>query len=209
MKLPKMVFAMRRVTLVAVLFISILVVDGVAQSNESDAALATAVVDQLLAAIVETAEVEVPARYEVLAPVVQATHDLGYIARITVRRQFQEFTEAERDAFLAAFTSLSVANYAGRFIGLSAEKISRGEASVSRPGQMLVPTTIVRGDGMTVAINYVMRFDLGSWKIVNVVADGVSDIALKRAEFAGILNDGTVKQLIEEIERQTQDLMDY
>jgi hypothetical protein len=38
------------------------------------------------------------------------------------------------------------------------------------------------------------------------LADGVSDLALKRAEYSRILADGTIDDLIEHLERQIADL---
>ena len=54
---------------------------------------------------------DVAARVAMLAPLVTASHDLGYIARFTLRRQWPELTEQQRGAFIEAFTDLSVYDY--------------------------------------------------------------------------------------------------
>jgi phospholipid transport system substrate-binding protein len=41
------------------------------------------------------------------------------------------------------------------------------------------------------------------WRIINIVADGVSDLALKRAEYQRVLASGTLDTLIAELEAQT------
>ena len=44
------------------------------------------------------------------------------------------------------------------------------------------------------------------WRIINIVADGVSDLALKRAEYQRVLAHGTLDSLIKELETQTERL---
>ena len=44
------------------------------------------------------------------------------------------------------------------------------------------------------------------WRIINIVADGVSDLALKRAEYQRILSTGSIDTLITELEAQTERL---
>jgi phospholipid transport system substrate-binding protein len=46
----------------------------------------------------------------------------------------------------------------------------------------------------------------GSWRIANVIADGVSDLALKRAEYQTMLNESDVDGLVSELEAQTRAL---
>ena len=46
----------------------------------------------------------------------------------------------------------------------------------------------------------------GPWKVINVVANGVSDLALKRAEYQRILRDGDFAELLEHIGEQSQRL---
>jgi phospholipid transport system substrate-binding protein len=43
----------------------------------------------------------------------------------------------------------------------------------------------------------------GAWRIINIIADGVSDLALKRAEYQRILASGSIEDLIKELEAQT------
>ena len=44
------------------------------------------------------------------------------------------------------------------------------------------------------------------WKIVNILADQVSDLALKRAEYSRVLGSGTIDDLIGELESQADEL---
>jgi phospholipid transport system substrate-binding protein len=51
-----------------------------------------------------------------------------------------------------------------------------------------------------------LQQDGDDWRIINIVADGVSDLALKRAEYQRLFASGGIEGLIAEIERQTDRL---
>jgi phospholipid transport system substrate-binding protein len=51
-----------------------------------------------------------------------------------------------------------------------------------------------------------MQQDGASWKIINIVADGVSDLALKRAEYQRLFASGGIQGLIAELEEQAERL---
>ena len=44
------------------------------------------------------------------------------------------------------------------------------------------------------------------WRIINIVADGVSDLALKRAEYQRVFASGGIDGLVAELEQQTRAL---
>lgn len=179
-------------------------------TNATDSG-AVAVVERLHAGIVAAAadsDSTVEQRYAALEPLIESTHDLESIARLTVRRQWPDFTDDERRSFLAAFERLSVMTYASRFAGVgedSFEIVGSGDAG---RGRIEVNARIARADGDPVPIDYVLEESAAGWRIVNIFADGVSDLALKRAEYQRILSEGTIEDLIARITAQADDLVD-
>ena len=55
-------------------------------------------------------------------------------------------------------------------------------------------------------LDYTLHDRRGAWQIVNILADGVSDLALKRAEYRRFLTDGTIDDLIAQLVEQTDNL---
>ena len=146
-------------------------------------------------------------RYKALEPLIVATHDLQYIAEFALRRQWPQIAEAERARFIAAFQRLSVMTYAARFVNVGPNTfrpIALGAAPEA--GRAQVTTAIARAGQPDVSFEYLLQQGGGGWRIVNVVADGVSDLALKRAEYQRILASGTLDTLIKELEAQTERL---
>jgi phospholipid transport system substrate-binding protein len=66
-----------------------------------------------------------------------------------------------------------------------------------------VSTAVARTGGADVSLEYLLQQGATGWRIINVVADGVSDLALKRAEYQRVLTTGSLETLIAELEAQT------
>ena len=69
---------------------------------------------------------------------------------------------------------------------------------VDRPnGDKIVKTQIVKSDGGTVPLNYLMRKSGNDWKVVDVYLNGtISELANRRAEFGAILKSGGPDALV-------------
>jgi phospholipid transport system substrate-binding protein len=141
-------------------------------------------------------------RLEDLQRLISATHDLRYIAEFTVRRHWDRFGDPERQAFIQRFERLSIMTYASRFNAVEEDTFRIGESQLLASGRAQVTTALRRGDGSDVALEYTLHADADGWRIINVIADGVSDLALKRAEYQRILSDGSVADLIAELDGQ-------
>jgi phospholipid transport system substrate-binding protein len=124
---------------------------------------------------------------------------------VTIRRQWDTLTADEQQRFLAAFERLSVMTYANRFANVSADAFELLDSEDAGSGRVLVHSTIVRESG-DISLDYLLHNSDGSWRIINILADQVSDLALKRAEYQRILSAGSIEDLIGEIEAQTKRL---
>jgi phospholipid transport system substrate-binding protein len=147
-------------------------------------------------------------RYRSLEPIVSATHDLPYIAELSIRRQWGDLTDDERRRFVAAFERLSVTTYASRFRNLRRGMFAIDASEPAGGERAHVTATLTTADGDTIPFQYVLHDTGEGWKIVNILADNVSDLALKRAEYRRLLQDGSIDDLIADLERQTVDAVE-
>jgi phospholipid transport system substrate-binding protein len=124
-----------------------------------------------------------------------------------LRRQWPTLSEADRGRFVAAFEKLSVMTYAARFVSVGPNTFRPIVlAAAEQGGRANVATAVARADGANVSLEYLLQQKPAGWQIVNIVADGVSDLALKRAEYQRILTSGSIDTLIAELEAQTERL---
>lgn len=142
-------------------------------------------------------------RYQRLASEVRATHDLHSIARIVIGRYWRRFSREQKTQFVDTFGELSIATYAHKFDGYNGEVFEViSEENIER-GDKIVRTVLKKTDGEEVKFDYHLRQRENKWKILNIIADGVSDLALKRSEYTGVLKregfDALMRKLQEKI----------
>ena len=161
----------------------------------------------MIAVAREQSNASLEERYRALEPLIVATHDLPYIAEFALRRQWGSLAEADRQRFVAAFQRLSVMTYAARFRSRRARHVPAVEAGApTRAGACRSRRPIKREGQADVSLEYLLQQDAQGWRIINIVADGVSDLALKRAEYQRVFASGGIDGLIAELEQQTERL---
>ena len=156
-----------------------------------------------LIAAAQSSPGSVDARYRALESLIEQTHDLAYIAEFALRKQWPALSDADKKRFIAAFEKLSVMTYASRFKNVSANTFKSGGPATIESGRAHVLTSIARQGQPDVSLDYMLEQKNGAWRIINIIADGVSDLALKRAEYQRILASGSLDDLIKELEAQT------
>ena len=106
---------------------------------------------------------------------------------------------------MAALVSATVfGTTAGTVAADAFRALEAGEPDAS--GRVQVATAIKRDGQADVSLEYLLQQDQQSWRIINIIADGVSDLALKRAEYQRVFASGGIDGLIAELEQQTQRL---
>jgi phospholipid transport system substrate-binding protein len=156
-----------------------------------------------LIAAAQSSPASVEERYRKLEPLIEKTHDLRYIAEFALRKQWPMLSDKDRQRFVAAFEKLSVMTYATRFKNVLANTFKSAGPAKVESGRAHVLTAIARKDQPDVSLDYMLEQKDGAWRIINIIADGVSDLALKRAEYQRILGSGSIDDLIKELEAQT------
>ncbi len=145
-------------------------------------------------------------RYDLLSPVLAQSFDFPAIARIVTARHWKRFSEAEQARFLETFAELSAATYAVNFARFSGERFATLGTAESKAGTV-VRTELVKSDGDKVPLTYLLHKSAdGSWRVVNVIAQGVSDLALKRAEYAAVINAEGLDSLIKRLDAKIAEM---
>ena len=143
-----------------------------------------------------------------VAPVVANSFDFGAIARFAMGRNLKLLGAADRARFERLLEDLSAATYADQFSGDGAQAqfvfVSQQPA---RGARTMLRTRLERPGEVPVAFDYVLQETAQGPRIVNVIADGVSDLSLKRAQYAAVIRTEGVESLLESIERQLLQLM--
>jgi phospholipid transport system substrate-binding protein len=138
-------------------------------------------------------------RYERLRPLLGEILALDRMGRYVFGRDWQSFSDAQRERFTEAFGDLSAATYAGQFTDYNGERFDPVEVNRQGEDRAVVRRRLTTGSGKRVAFDYLMTLDDDRWRIVTIITDGVSDLALKRSQYRRILDERNFDAVIERI----------
>ena len=140
-------------------------------------------------------------RIAALHPTVGELFDIETVSRITLGRTWRELDEARKGEFRALLLALIVATYADRFDSYDRQRFERLDSLAARRG-WVVKTQLVRSNGERVNLDYYFNAD----SVFNVVADGVSDLSLRRADYNSIIKQEGYDALIRHIRQNIDEL---
>ena len=131
-------------------------------------------------------------------PVIPRYFDVAFMAEKSVGPYWKRATEAERERYLDAFLRFMVANYAGQFDGWDGQTF---ETLGEEPARMDTRDRAHAGCSIrrtrTSSSTTACTRPPEGWKIIDVYLDGtVSELALRRSEFSGIVKRENFDALI-------------
>src|SRR6516162_3593863 len=141
-------------------------------------------------------------RYARLAPVVDRVFDLPFMTRLAIGPTWATLPPAQQQQLIDAFRHYIAATYADRFDSYSGQQL---QVTGERPynADIVVQTKIVKSDGDTTTLDYLMHQNQGSWQISDVFLDGtISQLAIQRSEFHSILRREGVDGLVMALNRK-------
>jgi phospholipid transport system substrate-binding protein len=158
-------------------------------------------IDALHAALLDVMKNAVELGYDgraaKLAPVIPRHFDVAFMAEKSVGPYWKRATEPERQRYLEAFLRFMVANYAGQFDGWTGQSFETLGEEPARMDTRIVRTRLIDPTDENVELNYRMHRTDEGWKIIDIYLDGtVSELALRRSEFSGIVKRENFDALI-------------
>ena len=163
--------------------------------------------DALLKSMRAGSKESMPERYRALEPVIEQVFALPTVTRLAVGPDWASFSADDQKAVIAAFTRFTVANYAHNFRDYDGQKFEIDDNVVTRGTDKIVRSRIIPAHDVPVSLLYRMHEEDGAWKIIDVYSNGVSELALRRADFAAALGAGGAPVLIAHLNKASDGLM--
>jgi phospholipid transport system substrate-binding protein len=146
-------------------------------------------------------------RYQKLEPHITGVFHLPVMIQIASGSHWRQASEEQRQALIAAFTRFSVATYANNFDNYGGERFETIGERTGPQETTLVDTKIVKKDGSSVDITYVLKQAQNQWRVLDVVVDkGISELALRRSEYSRVLRDAGADGLVATLNRKADEL---
>jgi phospholipid transport system substrate-binding protein len=161
---------------------------------------------QLMPTIQQAGRLSVRERDKRFTPVITAIFDIATMARLAVGPAWKGFSAEQQAAVRDAFARFIVADYASQIKDYSGESFVVDPQTVpeTRGGGEVVKTKLLQPGGRTVNINYLVRGE----RVIDIYLNGtISDLAMRRDEFASIIASGGADALIRRLRERTDSLL--
>ncbi len=172
------------------------------------AAAQIAELDQaLLESMKSGATVAAVERYRKLTPIIENVFDLRAMTAFAVGSAWAGFSAEQQQATVVAFERLTIASYAKNFRSFDGERFELDPEVVSRGSDKIVQTQLVPPQKAPVNLLYRMRGAAGSWKVIDVYYGAVSQLSIRRSDFAAPIAAGGAAGLIAHLNLLSEDLL--
>ena len=128
--------------------------------------------------------------------IVYESIDFDTLSKLVLARNWSRLTPEQQVQFTEEFKKHLSLTYARNIEGYKNEKVQVvGDREEAR-GDWTVKTRIVRQSAEPIEVDYRMRQTAGTWKIIDVIIEGVSLVSNFRSQFQGIVaNEGPARLL--------------
>lgn len=127
--------------------------------------------------------------------------DFQWVGRFVMGRFWKQATEEQKNQYLAQYQKFLLLNYTSRFASHTSGIFKVTSSRDDGDGEFTVSTQMQAGDsnGDPVLVDYRIRQMAGSYKIFDVIVEGVSLLTTQRSEFASVITDKGIDYLIKQL----------
>ena len=136
-------------------------------------------------------------RYALLDPVMTQAFSFAYMARKSCGSYWKGLDSSQQTQLLDKYITWSVGTYAERFKKHSGQRFEIVSSEPIRGKYIKVISHIVKPDKKIRKFSYILMEDKGSWRIVDIQVEGVSQLSLTRSQFKSVLKDQGFEGLLE------------
>jgi len=171
-----------------------------AAAQEPPDALVKRVTDELVAMIKADKDLQAGNQrkvVEVAEAKVLPHFDFARMTRLAVGRNWQQASDAQKEALVKEFRTLLVRTYSSSLSAYRNQTIEVKPLKLA-PGdkEATVRTAVIQQGGTPIPIDYSMEKEAAGWKVYDVVIDGVSLVTTYRGSFNDQIQKGGIDGLV-------------
>ena len=138
-----------------------------------------------------------------LEPQIEAVFDFTELSKRTLGRSWKKMSPGQQTEFVELFKKLLQGVYADLLISYTDEKIIFGKERMLKKGQAEVESYLQTKDGRKIPLFYRLTDKSGSWKVYDVIIEGVSMVKNYRSQFREIMKGGSPEKLLEILRKKS------
>jgi len=128
---------------------------------------------------------------------IESVFDFEELSKRTLGREWKNFNAEQQTEFVKLFKELLQGVYADRLLAYSDQKVIYDKELMLKEGRAEVQSYLQTSDGNKIPLFYRMTNTSGSWKVYDIVIEGVSMVKNYRTQFKEILSNGSPDKLLE------------
>ena len=156
-------------------------------------------VNKLIATLGDTA-FKAKAKDEQIAQIgeeIESIFDFKELSRRTLGREWKKMKPEQQKEFVQLFRQLLQGVYADRLLAYSDQKIIFAKETMLKKGRAEVQSFLQTSDGKKIPLFYRLTDKSGSWKVYDVIIEGVSMVKNYRTQFRKILAKDSHEKLLD------------
>ena len=138
-----------------------------------------------------------------LSDLISTVFDFEELSKRTLGREWKKMNPAQQEEFVKLFKGLLQGVYADRLLAYSDQKIIFDKETMLKEGQAEVQSFLQTADGKKIPMFYRLTDKNGSWKVYDVIIEGVSMVKNYRTQFREILAKDSPDKLLEILREKT------
>ena len=128
---------------------------------------------------------------------IEKVFDFTELSKRTLGRDWKKMSAEQQQEFVKLFKELLQGVYADRLLAYSDQKVLFDKEIMLKKGRAEVQSYLQTSDGKKIPLFYRLTDKSGSWKVYDVIIEGVSMVKNYRTQFRDILAKDSPDKLIE------------
>ncbi len=136
-------------------------------------------------------------RIAIIGVEIETVFDFKELSKRALGREWKKMNAGQQTEFVELFKQLLQGVYADRLLAYSDQKIIFGKETKLKKGRAEVQSYLQTSDGKKIPLFYRLTDKSGSWKVYDVIIEGVSMVKNYRTQFREILSKGSPEKLLD------------
>lgn len=145
-------------------------------------------------------------RIDIIRKIVSESFNFPLISKVVLGAKWKVLSDEDKQEFVSVMRSLSISTYAHHFSNYSGQKFVIVERKSRNNNSLSLSVSLLSDNGDRTSLKYLLRKGTEGWLIINVISEGVSDLALKKAEYSYIMEKDGIKSLLRQLTAKIEDL---
>lgn len=178
-----------------------------AQDNAKDAGEFMMILNKITVDLFKNNSIEDKEKEERFRALALKSFDIPKISKFVLGRNWRKASPAQRDEFITVFGEVNLQRFMPLFTEYSNQKfeVTGVRPDKDKPSLFFVSSVLTRPEGEPAAVEWRVSQRSGRYRILDVVAEGVSMVLTLRKEYGTVVKKSGVDDLIAQLREKIRD----